>query len=239
MMNLVSVESSHVNRVGYDPTELILYVEFKPRHSHQQPALYAYDGVSPTAFDELLAAPSKGYYLNHAIKRVYPHRLVDLEEGDMSDREPWVGDPDPNRTVAVTLPYHVAKRVLDAIVHSGHRIAHRRPDDRAGLEALALASRQYGIVLQAPSHRQFYYKAAAPWAVLAGSLAEYQRWEKDSYQTLNQDARARAYPGGPVFVDSIEDVERYEVFSGSSTTGTAYRREDFQELLAAVKWRTI
>lgn len=162
----------------------------------------------------------------------------------MTNREPWSGTPgvtEPDQLVTVTLPASVAKRVLDAIVYSGHRIVKRRPDDVTGLKAMSLASARFGDVLHAPYHRRFNYedKERAKWAVLAGNAMEYSHWITTVYNRLGDSDKVCYYPGGPVFIDSLKDVEKHDVFNGATNCGTAYRREDFQELYAAVKWRTL
>jgi hypothetical protein len=67
---MISVDSSNIEHVGYDETAQDLYVQF---HSGQT---YVYSGVSPYTFDELLNASSKGSYLNREIKPNYECRLL-------------------------------------------------------------------------------------------------------------------------------------------------------------------
>ena len=62
------VDSSCVARVGYDPDVKEAYVEF------HDSGLYAYCGVSRRVFEELLAAKSKGAFVNEVIKPRYPYR---------------------------------------------------------------------------------------------------------------------------------------------------------------------
>ena len=66
--------------------------------------------------------------------------------------------------------------------------------------------------------------------MIAGTNAEYHRWLADPKTSTSEGDI-------PVFVDSVE-CALSECYSGYSTFGTAYRRDDFQEILAAVKSRT-
>ena len=75
---LVSVTSSNLAAIGYDPDTETLYVAFG-----RPPAaltLYAYDNVPPAVHAALMAAPSHGTYLNAVIKADparYPYRKLD------------------------------------------------------------------------------------------------------------------------------------------------------------------
>lgn len=67
---MVRVESSSIDAVGYDSTTQRLIVRFLGSGN-----TYVYLGVN-AAFEALLAAPSKGRYLNAHIKGAFPyHRL--------------------------------------------------------------------------------------------------------------------------------------------------------------------
>jgi hypothetical protein len=68
---MIPVESSSIELVGYDQEERELYVRF-----HNRGRTYAYEGVSRDQFDALLAAPSKGRYLNWEIKPYHRYRRV-------------------------------------------------------------------------------------------------------------------------------------------------------------------
>jgi hypothetical protein len=70
---LTPVNSSNVAAVGYDPATARLYVVFRGG------TLYAYEGVPPAVHAGLMAAPSKGRYLNDEIKGAYDYRRLDLE----------------------------------------------------------------------------------------------------------------------------------------------------------------
>jgi KTSC domain len=67
-----AVESRSVAKIGYDPAAEAAYVEF---HGG---GLYAYHGVPPSVYDELLSADSKGTFVNTAIKPRYSVRKVRL-----------------------------------------------------------------------------------------------------------------------------------------------------------------
>jgi hypothetical protein len=145
-------------------------------------------------------------------------------EGPMS--EPWHGSRPPEEPVTVTMPYRTAKRVLVAVVSDAQR-ANSRGKDPDGVEQLAAASDAIGDAIDAPPHRRFRLPERLYYAVIAGTEAEYRRWLDTPGQICPQ----------PIFVDSVESALS-ACYSGYSTTGTAYRRDDFQEILAAVRART-
>ena len=68
---LVAVESSSIDAVGYDAATRRLTVRFLGSGN-----TYVYLGVAPSVFEALLAAPSKGRYLNFHIKDAYPYRRL-------------------------------------------------------------------------------------------------------------------------------------------------------------------
>lgn len=65
MPELIFVDSSNIEAIGYDDTTQDLHVRFLSG------ALYVYHGVPRNVFDELMLAPSKGSYLNRQVKNVY------------------------------------------------------------------------------------------------------------------------------------------------------------------------
>lgn len=73
MLSLVQVESSSLNRVGYDEKSNTLVVEFKD-HS-----VYFYHGVSASKFEELMKAESKGKYFSAEVKGQYESFKLDAE----------------------------------------------------------------------------------------------------------------------------------------------------------------
>ncbi len=70
-INMIPVESSNVESVGYDENEQTLYVRFLTG------AMYIYKGVSNYEFDGLLSAPSVGSYLHRNIKNNYPYERIE------------------------------------------------------------------------------------------------------------------------------------------------------------------
>lgn len=68
---MTAVISSNVEAVGYDQSAQELHVKFHYAHR-----VYVYRGVPVRLYYELLGAPSKGRFLNRAIRGQYPHRLV-------------------------------------------------------------------------------------------------------------------------------------------------------------------
>ena len=65
---LLPVESSSIDAVGYDPDSHRLYVRFRSGRT------YVYYDVVKRVFDDLLAADSKGRFLNAEIKGAYDYR---------------------------------------------------------------------------------------------------------------------------------------------------------------------
>ena len=68
---MISVTSSTVNRVGYVADALELHVQFK-----SSAKIYVYEGVPPAVFERLLAAPSKGTFVNQQVKGTYAFHLA-------------------------------------------------------------------------------------------------------------------------------------------------------------------
>ena len=67
---LLPVESSSIDAVGYDPASRRLYVRFRSGYT------YVYYAVAKPVFDDLLAADSKGRFLNQEIKDAYDYRRL-------------------------------------------------------------------------------------------------------------------------------------------------------------------
>ena len=65
------IESSSVDAVGYDPDSGKLYVRFVGSGR-----AYAYYGVPASVYDALMAADSKGRYVNAHIKGRYEYRRL-------------------------------------------------------------------------------------------------------------------------------------------------------------------
>lgn len=73
-INRTSVESSCIASVGYAETTMTLEVEFQSR------AVYRYVGVPREIHAGIIAAISKGAYLNRYIKGRYPEVKVDQRD---------------------------------------------------------------------------------------------------------------------------------------------------------------
>ncbi len=69
-MDMVNVNSSNIQAIGYDDEEEVLAIEF---HSGM---LYHYSGVSQTTFEELRDASSVGRYFNTNIRGDYPYQKM-------------------------------------------------------------------------------------------------------------------------------------------------------------------
>ena len=65
------VESSSIEAVGYDPKTHRLYVRFLGSGN-----AYVYYDVAKRVFEDLLAADSKGRFLNSEIKGAYAYRRL-------------------------------------------------------------------------------------------------------------------------------------------------------------------
>lgn len=68
MVNMVQVESSNVVAIGHDGNDL--YVEYNSGHT------YCYRNVPKQVYEALLAAPSKGSYMNENIKYSYDYKRI-------------------------------------------------------------------------------------------------------------------------------------------------------------------
>ena len=66
-MNITTVESTTLAALAYDDAHEILQLEFRSR------AIYRYLGVPAPVYEALLAAPSKGKYVNRAIRGNLPY----------------------------------------------------------------------------------------------------------------------------------------------------------------------
>lgn len=71
-MQLVSVQSRTVDKIGYDEAEQELHVIFLSGGRH-----YVYSGVLERVHDEFLAAPSKGQFVHSKLRNgPYPCRRL-------------------------------------------------------------------------------------------------------------------------------------------------------------------
>lgn len=66
-MQMKPVESSNLDSVGYDPTEMKLRVRFNNGSE------YEYDGVPQEVYDGFFDAPSVGSYFNETVKQSFPY----------------------------------------------------------------------------------------------------------------------------------------------------------------------
>ena len=65
MPDMVFVDSSNIEAIGYDETSQELHVQFLSGST------YVYYDVPSELFDAFVAAPSKGSFLNREIKEVF------------------------------------------------------------------------------------------------------------------------------------------------------------------------
>lgn len=68
---LIRVESSSIDSVGYDPDTRRLFVRFL-----ESGIAYVYAEVPERVFNELLASNSKGRYFNDEIKGAFAYRRL-------------------------------------------------------------------------------------------------------------------------------------------------------------------
>jgi len=72
-MCLLTLDSTSLDRVGYDPDTEVLLVVFRDRSA------YRYFGVPNAIFENFRRAPSKGTYFNHAIRGAYGFEVARVE----------------------------------------------------------------------------------------------------------------------------------------------------------------
>ena len=65
-MERITVISSNISALGYDPETQILEVEFL------NGSVYEYSGIPSSEYDGLMNSDSKGKYFNANIKTIYP-----------------------------------------------------------------------------------------------------------------------------------------------------------------------
>ena len=70
MPEMIPIASSSIQGIAYDEASLELQVEFR------EFGTYIYFGVPPVVYLNLLAAPSKGRFLNEVIRGTYRYRRV-------------------------------------------------------------------------------------------------------------------------------------------------------------------
>ena len=68
---MIPVESSNVESIGYDQENQIVYVRFL------NGSLYIYKEVPEYEFENLLNAPSIGSYIHSNFKNVYPYERIE------------------------------------------------------------------------------------------------------------------------------------------------------------------
>ena len=68
MPEMIFVDSSNIEAIGYDPDGLELHVRFL-----KSGETYVYYGVEEWVYSEFLQADSKGAYLNASVKNNYQH----------------------------------------------------------------------------------------------------------------------------------------------------------------------
>jgi hypothetical protein len=69
-MQLITVDSSMIHAVGYDPKEEALEVVFTSGK------IYRYTNVPQATYDQLMASSSKGSYMRSCIIGVFPEHRV-------------------------------------------------------------------------------------------------------------------------------------------------------------------
>ena len=69
-MEMIYVDSSNLDSVGYDESKSLLVIEFKSG------SIYEYYDVPSYVFDELLSASSKGSFAHENIYSVYSQQRI-------------------------------------------------------------------------------------------------------------------------------------------------------------------
>lgn len=67
MPDMIYVDSSNIEAIGYDDEAQELHVQFLSGET------YIYHGVPREIFDDMVNAPSKGSYFNREVKGVYEY----------------------------------------------------------------------------------------------------------------------------------------------------------------------
>ncbi|KYH30637.1 hypothetical protein CLTEP_25340 [Clostridium tepidiprofundi DSM 19306] len=70
-VEMISVSSSNVDKIGYDRENQVVYVRFLNN------SLYIYKGVPEFEFNALLNASSVGSYLHRNYKNIYPYERIE------------------------------------------------------------------------------------------------------------------------------------------------------------------
>lgn len=70
MPEMIPVDSSNIESVGYDNASETVYVSFL------NGSVYIYKGVPEYEFENLRDAPSVGSYLHRNFKNVYPYERI-------------------------------------------------------------------------------------------------------------------------------------------------------------------
>lgn len=69
-MNMIKVDSSNIDSIGYDENRAILEIQFISG------AAYEYFDVPSFVFEELMSAESKGSYANRNIYKIYSQQKI-------------------------------------------------------------------------------------------------------------------------------------------------------------------
>jgi len=71
-MELRAVQSSNLSGIGYDPTDSILFVQFK------NGGIYRYFGVPSDVYETLMSSSSKGNYFNTMVRGKFESEKIDI-----------------------------------------------------------------------------------------------------------------------------------------------------------------
>jgi hypothetical protein len=70
MVDMIYVDSSNIEAIGYNSDAQELHIQFLSG------ATYVYYGVPEHIYEEIMDAPSRGSYLNRVIKGVYKYAKI-------------------------------------------------------------------------------------------------------------------------------------------------------------------
>lgn len=77
-MNRITVKSSNIAAIGYDPGTETMEVEFKPKDEETPPRVYQYDKVPYDDYKAFLNAESVGRHFHTFVRSNYESHRIDL-----------------------------------------------------------------------------------------------------------------------------------------------------------------
>ncbi len=92
-LEMIAVESTNIEAIGFDEVTKKLYVKFTPRTSDQEASVYSYDDATEELFQNFLASDSKGTFFTVSVKNRaelphtkmpadFPHKVLNVTDGE-------------------------------------------------------------------------------------------------------------------------------------------------------------